>query len=570
MRYRSRRWGRRVYRRMAMRPVLQNLVADPCCWLSQTDLRVGLRTLTESRQYSTVTCHRRRGYGDNGAAVQKSLRNDKSMSITFRVVGPQAQMLGPASIRVFGPEGGSIGRSADNDWVLPDPERFVSSRHAVIESHGPDFILTDTSTNGTFINQTDQPLGYGNRQKLIDGDRVLVGDYEILVSIQQDAPVFDGRTGDTAPTAAGAGWPPPSVPTANTVPPAATDSVDPLDLFGAGAAAEASGLAPLSPAEEAWPAGGAMQNHTPGTDDFFRPPDAAPEASSSADLNADDEPSLHRSTNVIPDDWDKTTFEAVPASHPTAEPALKPPPSVPTQPAPARAPTERPPASRPADLPAGPVPGAAEFAAASSDSGDLPGLRQMLRIAGMDEASARQAATPELADVIGRLLHLFVEGMMEVLKARAEIKSQFRVPLTRIRPVENNPLKFCVDVQEALHGMLVKPGEGFQSPLEAFEEAFSDIKAHQMAMMAGMRAAFDNMMQRFDPEQLQDQFDHELRRSRVFQHLNKSKYWDMLAERYEEMTRDAEDNFHRMFGEEFARAYEEQMQRITDLRQRRS
>ena len=78
------------------------------------------------------------------------------MSITFRVVGPQAQMLGPASIKVFGSEGGSIGRSADNDWVLPDPERFVSSRHAVIESHGPEFVLTDTSTNGTFINNRNR------------------------------------------------------------------------------------------------------------------------------------------------------------------------------------------------------------------------------------------------------------------------------------------------------------------------------------------------------------------------------------------------------------------------------
>jgi predicted component of type VI protein secretion system len=67
----------------------------------------------------------------------------------------------------------------------------------------------------------------------------------------------------------------------------------------------------------------------------------------------------------------------------------------------------------------GPVPSAG--AVKASGPGDLPGLRQMLQIAGMDEASARVAATPELADVIGRLLHLFVEGMMEVLKARAEI-----------------------------------------------------------------------------------------------------------------------------------------------------
>ncbi|MDH3894243.1 MAG: type VI secretion system-associated FHA domain protein TagH [Chromatiales bacterium] len=288
-----------------------------------------------------------------------------------------------------------------------------------------------------------------------------------------------------------------------------------------------------------------------------------------SDSAADDEPPRHVATNVIPDDWDKTTFEATSAASAAPPAALRSPPPAAPQAVPASTGGRRPPAPPAAEDPAGPATGAAKSGAAGAATGDLSDLRQMLRMAGMDDASANQAATPELADIIGRLLHLFVEGMMEVLKARAEIKSQFRVPLTRIRPVENNPLKFCVDVQEALHGMLVKPGEGFQSPLEAFDEAFSDIKAHQMAMMAGMRAAFDNMMQRFDPEQLQEQFDNELRRSRVFQHLNKSKYWDMLAERYEEMTRDADDNFHRLFGEEFARAYEEQMQRIIDLRQRR-
>ncbi len=475
------------------------------------------------------------------------------MSITLRVVGPKAQMLGPASIKVFGPEGGSIGRSSDNDWVLPDPDRFISSRHAVIESQGPDFILTDTSTNGTFINQTDQAVGYGNRQKLFDGDRILVGDYEIHVNFAAEA-AFDGRTGETAPTSAG-GWAAPPTP---APPPeaAAPESLDPLDLLGG----DVASAPPVAPAqnEPGWAADGSRENHTPGTGDFFPPPSAVPETPPAATAA---EPPEHVSTNVIPDDWDRTTFEtaATPGDVP-APPAATPPP-------PPASPPPRTEEMREMPLPpaAGTVP---PPAAVPGGAADLPGLRRMMQIAGMDEASARAAATPELADVIGRLLHLFVEGMMEVLKARAEIKSQFRVPLTRIRPVENNPLKFCVDVQEALYKMLVQPGEGFLSPVESFDEAFSDIKAHQMAMMAGMRAAFDSMMQRFDPAELQEQFDHELRRSRVFQHLNKSKYWDMLVERYDDMTRDADNNFHSMFGEEFARAYEEQMQRLTDLRSR--
>jgi type VI secretion system FHA domain protein len=494
------------------------------------------------------------------------------MSITFRVVGPQAQMLGPASTKVFGPEGGSIGRAAGNDWVLPDPERFVSSRHAVLQKEGPDFILTDTSTNGTFINQTDQALGFGNRQKLFDGDRLLIGDYEIHVAIEAEAVSYDGRTGDTAPTAAGDGWMPPRQPardSAASVP----DSVDPLDLFPSGPAAVPPRTAPPRNADGLSPSQGARENHSPATGDYYQPPKAMPDTSASP-VPGMSEPAEHVSTNVIPDDWNKTTFDTpvAPDTHRShqAAPPQNPGPVAPVETPQPSVPADHPPAGQTlpaADAMTGPVPSAG--AVKAGGPGDLPGLRQMLQIAGMDEASARVAATPELADVIGRLLHLFVEGMMEVLKARAEIKSQFRVPLTRIRPVENNPLKFCVDVQEALYSMLVKPGEGFLSPVEAFDEAFSDIKAHQMAMMAGMRAAFDNMMQRFDPQALQEEFDHELRRSRVFQHLNKTKYWEMLGERYKQMKSDADDSFHRMFGEEFASAYEEQMQRLTDLRQRR-
>jgi len=33
----------------------------------------------------------------------------------------------------FGVNGGRIGRARDNDWVVVDPERFISSHHAEVE-----------------------------------------------------------------------------------------------------------------------------------------------------------------------------------------------------------------------------------------------------------------------------------------------------------------------------------------------------------------------------------------------------------------------------------------------------
>jgi predicted component of type VI protein secretion system len=74
------------------------------------------------------------------------------MALTLRVTSFHSQALGADSTRVFGAQGGAIGRALDNDWVLPDPDKFVSSHHAQIFCRGGTYALRDTSTNGTFLN----------------------------------------------------------------------------------------------------------------------------------------------------------------------------------------------------------------------------------------------------------------------------------------------------------------------------------------------------------------------------------------------------------------------------------
>ena len=34
---------------------------------------------------------------------------------------------------MFTVHGGSIGRAVNNDWALPDPERHISGKHAVVK-----------------------------------------------------------------------------------------------------------------------------------------------------------------------------------------------------------------------------------------------------------------------------------------------------------------------------------------------------------------------------------------------------------------------------------------------------
>src|SRR3546814_19450157 len=80
----------------------------------------------------------------------------------------------------------TLGRGADNDWVLPVPDRHLSKNHCVIASTGAGFSITDTSTNGVFVNRSGAALGRGGQAVLKDGDHLALGDYEITVRIVAD------------------------------------------------------------------------------------------------------------------------------------------------------------------------------------------------------------------------------------------------------------------------------------------------------------------------------------------------------------------------------------------------
>jgi type VI secretion system protein len=108
------------------------------------------------------------------------------MPLTLRISGPHAAHLADRATRVFGVHGGRIGRASDNDWVLPDPHRFLSGYHALVEYHGGRWTVTDTSSNGIFINEALRPLGRDTSHPLRNGDRIRMGEYDISVGITPD------------------------------------------------------------------------------------------------------------------------------------------------------------------------------------------------------------------------------------------------------------------------------------------------------------------------------------------------------------------------------------------------
>jgi type VI secretion system FHA domain protein len=129
------------------------------------------------------------------------------MTLRLSVVSEHAIRLGERSTKVFGVHGGSIGRGTDNDWILPDPERYLSGKHVRIDFRAGSYVLVDTSSNGTYVNGAQVPLGKYHDYVLKDGDYVRLGEYEMLVSIDKgtdfppdaDAVVaYDGQSPSSA------------------------------------------------------------------------------------------------------------------------------------------------------------------------------------------------------------------------------------------------------------------------------------------------------------------------------------------------------------------------------------
>jgi type VI secretion system FHA domain protein len=463
------------------------------------------------------------------------------MLLTLSVISAQGAGLGSSAYRVFDSQGGTIGRVDANDWVLPDPAKFVSSHHARIRCHNNTFYLQDLSTNGTFLNSTDTPVSKSDLTVLGDGDRILIGDYEILVQLIDDGTSAAPEPVVPAPPAPASWAPAVSASPAPLVPDVAADTSDPLLLLGGSRPAPAPArAAPLIP-------------------------DAAPRAPASP-LPPSTPAPASAPAGGIPDDWQLTGFNipapasrpaverreppmAAPASPPPPPPRVPQPPLAVSSPHAATLPPATPRPVNPASAAVRAMPGAADER-----------INALFAGLGVDP----DRVSPETFAELGEILRIVVQGMIEVLQSRTEVKNNFRVPMTTMRPVENNPLKFSLNVDDAIHNLFVKRNPGYLQPVDAFREGFRDVAYHQVAMLAGIRTAFNSLLARFDPDGLQETYDRKLKRTLLIGMASKLKYWDLYCEQFEEYDRDAESTFQNLFGEEFAKAYFEQLQQLAN------
>lgn len=196
-----------------------------------------------------------------------------------------------------------------------------------------------------------------------------------------------------------------------------------------------------------------------------------------------------------------------------------------------------------------PAAAAAALHAALLEGLGTPGLR----LPALDEPTMR---------LIGELLRESMRGTVELLVARAALKREMRAELTMIVARENNPLKFSPSVEVALQHLLGPPSPGFMAAAPAVRDAFDDLRAHQLGVMAGMRAALDGVLQRFDPQQLEAKLGARSSLASLIPATRKARLWELFQELFGQLQTEAQDDFDELFGRAFLKAYEEQLDRL--------
>lgn len=189
-------------------------------------------------------------------------------------------------------------------------------------------------------------------------------------------------------------------------------------------------------------------------------------------------------------------------------------------------------------------------------------LRAFLTGAGVPDLVIPAGLTPQFMNTLGQLLRESTQGTLDLLLARALTKREVRADLTMIAPRENNPLKFSPGVEAALSHLLAPQGRGFMTPLQAMKDAHDDLCSHQFGFMAGMRAALAGVLERFDPVELEQRLTQKTVIDSLIPINRKAKLWDLFADRYNEISHEAEEDFHVLFGKEFLRAYKEQIAKL--------
>lgn len=433
------------------------------------------------------------------------------MAIKLRVISDNHRELGENRSRIFGVNGGSVGRAPDNDWVLPDARRVVSGHHFVVQYHGGKYWLNDISTNGVYVNDADDPVSMVGRCELRDGDRLRLGDYEITVNVDSRMDFLPATADDQSAARHLDGDIGSSIKFDNLLRPvdASTSGSLPVhNAFGVKVGSEAR--AALRKALSAEAAG-----TTSALDDL--------EPATGAEAQQGGPEWALRTRQITREELG----DALARRQSRAE---------------AR---ER----------------AAPFYQQASTWADLKSATQALcRGAGVDPESLSPEAQAMLPLVAGQLLREVVVGLTDIALARANGPAGARIAALPAPPGGgSNPLRTSTSVEQAVQRLFESHNRLYAGPVDSMRDVLQETKEHEAALAAGMRAGLAAVLEQLSPSNIADQFEQGRARTLAPGQDPRPKYWEHYTEFFRLLKQQSGPDelphpFVEAFGQEYTRS----------------
>lgn len=450
------------------------------------------------------------------------------MAMTLQIIDGPGDLLKTETTKVFNEDGGTIGRAPDCDWILPDPECFVSGSHASILCQNGEYYLIDTSSNGTYVNNMPQPIPTGEPRLLTDEDQIAFGSYKVEVSLKQkDAQRAQDNSFDIS-----------------------TILIDDNTLGAAKAeqiAAQTSVETITTSDDESEPTGSwAMLDL-----------DELEQAADGDESDSDSE--THRSGKE--NDTGSKTGQYEVASD-TAISAL----AIAETSSSKIPPRERAVASASRTTRSASVTELNPAHAVHTQSNAVPNLMEAgVDIDPMIEAFAKGAGINagempnrppvEVMEDVGRLFVEMIAGLQQLLQSRAALKDQFKLDQTIMQANSNNPIKFSSGVADSLPRLLAGKKGNYKKSANAVRECYHDINADQEAMNEAMRRALFAYLKMLDPDALEEQFEQVMGKNK-FLGGNKRRYWDLYGDNYRTITQHHEGQLPDGYARAFVNAFE--------------
>jgi type VI secretion system protein len=420
------------------------------------------------------------------------------MALRLRVISDHRQRLGDKSTFVFGVSGGSIGRSAENDWVLPDDMRYVSGRHARIVFHKGRYLLQDTSSNGTYINDNDRPLGNQNPHELKSGDILRIGEYHVQVQIDSST---DFSLDDSALYKKGSG---------------ATSTRRRSPQSDLGASLRLENLLEASndiSSDELKPVNAFGQAVSARTRALHQTQDVPKEATTAPELEVNSEAVARRIARLAKAAAKQQQAKQQPATAPLPVPA-----------------------------PSAPAPSPSSYE-------NTPGLQAFCRGAGIGAETLPVDAHARMLHLAGQLLRESLLGLKESNRTQQEQRNSLRVTyekdLTGMMPsLERH------SVEELIQELLKAHDSRRFDAVQWLRGSFASGRQHDDAVLRAMSAAFIDFIGRLDPRDLATRFERSARRKTMGN-------WELYGEFYRSLCETPPGTLPHIFVETFAQSYDQ-------------